>query len=158
MGKEWVKVLSALCSIQIDYPDIFGQEFSDQDVAGVIETLKRISAAVDKDLDGRDFAWSAFHRQVAAPVYMRINAIRPKIELLDSTETASLMMEFPRIKTGFQKAIEDIKSDRRPDFSSDESRLLYGAAKRYLQHQERERALQEWQRGEWHVDEKSPRA
>ena len=157
MNIEWIKVLSALSSIQIDYPQSFGQEFTDEDVVGVIEVLKRISGAVEKSLDGRDFAWSALQRQVATLIYMRINAIRPKIELLTPVATTELMEQFHEIRTKFVAALEDIRADHRPDFSTDESRILYGAAKRYLQHIERERALSEWQRGEWHVDGQNSR-
>jgi hypothetical protein len=157
VDKEWLKVLSALSSIQIDYPQSFGQKFTDQDVAAIIEILRGIAGAVDKTLDGRDFAWSALQRRVATPIYMRINAIRPKIELLPGVETTELMNKFHEVQEKFAEAIQDIKSDRRPNFGSDESRILYGAAKRYLQHVERETALQEWQHGEWHIDGQSSR-
>ena len=140
MNIEWVKVLSALSSIQIDYPQSFGQEFTDEDVVGVIEVLKRISGVVEKSLDGRDFAWSALQRQVATPIYMRINAIRPKIELLPPVETSTLMEKFHDVRTKFVVAIEDIKSDRRPDFGSDESNSLWGCKAIFAAYRERTRS------------------
>lgn len=153
MDENWVRVLSALASVQVDYPEIFGEDFTDDDVLGVVETLKRIAGSVEHTPSKLYESWAALQRQVSKFVYQRINAIRPKIHVLPQVDTAEVMGEFERVKTVFTEAIWRINSGQYSNVAVGEELIIYDAAKRYLQHREREAALQEWSLKEWHVEE-----